>query len=59
MSIGHKGLIYAARVLAATMVDLYENPKYIQAMKEEFEQKRKGVVYKPFVPEGPPVIIKK
>jgi len=59
MSIGHKGLIYAAQILATTMVDLYENPKYIQAMKEEFEQKRKGVVYKPFVPEGPPVIIKK
>ncbi|HAV41784.1 MAG TPA: amidohydrolase, partial [Acidobacteria bacterium] len=55
----HKGLIYAAQILATTMIDLYENPKYIQAMKEEFEQKRKGVVYQPFVPEGPPIIIKK
>ena len=59
MSIGHKGLIYAAQILATTMVDMYENPKYIKAMKEEFEQKRKGVAYKPFVPEGPPIIIKK
>ncbi|MDD8019791.1 MAG: amidohydrolase [Acidobacteriota bacterium] len=59
MSIGHKGMIYAARVMAATMVDLYENPRNIQAMKEEFEQKRKGVIYKPFIPDGPPIIIKK
>ncbi|PMP93792.1 MAG: amidohydrolase [Candidatus Aminicenantes bacterium] len=59
MSIGHQGLIYAAKVLAATMVDLYENPKLIQAIRDEFEQKRKGVVYKPFIPDGPPIFIKR
>jgi len=59
MSIGHQGLLYAAKVLAATVVDLYENPKYIQTIKDEFEQKRKGVVYKPFIPDGPPVLLKR
>jgi len=54
MSIGHKGLVHAAKVLAATMVDLYEDPKTVQAIQAEFKEKTKGIAYKPFVPEGPP-----
>ena len=58
MSIGHKGLIYAAKALATTIVDLYEDPKIVQAIQAEFKEKTKGVVYKPFVPEGPPPLPK-
>jgi aminobenzoyl-glutamate utilization protein B len=58
MSIGHKGLVYAAKAMATTMVDLYEDPKTIQAIQAEFKEKTKGVVYKPFVPEGPPPLPK-
>jgi len=58
MSIGHKGLIYAAKAMATTMVDLYEDPKTVQAIQAEFKEKTKGVVYKPFVPEGPPPLPK-
>ncbi|MCX6570709.1 MAG: amidohydrolase [Candidatus Aminicenantes bacterium] len=54
MSIGHKGLVYAAKVLAATMVDLFEDAKALQAIQAEFREKTKGVVYKPFIPDGPP-----
>jgi aminobenzoyl-glutamate utilization protein B len=54
MSIGHKGLVYAAKALAATMVDLYEEPKTVQAIQAEFKEKTKGIVYKPFIPDGPP-----
>jgi aminobenzoyl-glutamate utilization protein B len=57
-SIGHKGLIYAAKVLATTMVDLYEDSKSLQAVQAEFREKTKGVVYKPFIPEGPPPLPK-
>ena len=53
-SIGHKGLVYAAKVLAATTVDLFEDAKLLQAVQAEFREKTKGVVYKPFIPEGPP-----
>jgi aminobenzoyl-glutamate utilization protein B len=56
MSIGHKGLVYAAKVLAATMVDLFEDAKTLQAIQAEFREKTKGVVYKPFIPEGPPPV---
>jgi aminobenzoyl-glutamate utilization protein B len=59
MSIGHKGLLYAAKVLAATMVDLFEDPKTLQAVQAEFREKTKGVVYKPFIPDGPPSLVKR
>jgi aminobenzoyl-glutamate utilization protein B len=59
MSIGHKGLVYAAKVLAATMVDLFEDAKTVAAIQAEFKEKTKGVVYKPFIPEGPPAVVKR
>jgi aminobenzoyl-glutamate utilization protein B len=59
MSIGHKGLIYAAKALAATTVDLFEDAKTLQAVQAEFREKTKGVVYKPFVPDGPPPVPKR
>jgi aminobenzoyl-glutamate utilization protein B len=59
MSIGHKGLLCAAKVLATTMVDLYENPKAVEAIQAEFREKTKGIVYKPFIPDGPPPLPKR
>ncbi|MGA2363128.1 MAG: amidohydrolase [Candidatus Aminicenantales bacterium] len=58
MSIGHKGLVYAAKTLAATMVDLFEDTKTLQAIQAEFREKTKGVIYKPFIPDGPPPLPK-
>lgn len=54
MSIGHKGMLHAAKTLAATMVDLFENEKTRSVIRSEFEEKTKGHVYKPYIPEGPP-----
>jgi aminobenzoyl-glutamate utilization protein B len=59
MSIGHKGLVYAAKVLATTMVDLYEDAKTVRAIQAEFREKTKDVVYKPFIPDGPPPLPKR
>jgi aminobenzoyl-glutamate utilization protein B len=53
MSIGHKGMLYAAKALAATMVDLYEDAALRQAIRSEFEESTKGQAYKPYVPPGP------
>jgi aminobenzoyl-glutamate utilization protein B len=58
MSIGHKGLVRAAKVLAATMVDLYEDPATLQAVRAEFEAKKKGVDFDAYVPDGPPPVPK-
>jgi aminobenzoyl-glutamate utilization protein B len=57
-SIGHKGLVYAAKALAATTVDLFEDAKLLQAVQAEFREKTKGVIYKPFIPDGPPPVPK-
>ncbi|HEY7162683.1 MAG TPA: amidohydrolase, partial [Acidobacteriota bacterium] len=54
MSIGHKGMMYASKALAATMIDLYQDPKKVEAVKKEFAQKKGDVVYKGYIPDGPP-----
>lgn len=56
MSIGHKGMLYASKVLAATAVDLYEKPAVREAIKKEFAEQTKGFVYKPFIGDGPPPV---
>jgi aminobenzoyl-glutamate utilization protein B len=56
MSIGHKGMNYAAKTLAATMVDLYENPEALAAIKKEFDERTEGTVYKPYIPDAPPPV---
>jgi aminobenzoyl-glutamate utilization protein B len=53
-SIGHTGMVYAAKALAATLVDLYENPKALAAVREEFTAKTKDTTYQGYIPEGPP-----
>ena len=58
MSIGHKGLVLAAKTLAATMVDLYEDPAALQAVRAEFEKKKGSTVFQAYLPPGPPPIPK-
>lgn len=56
MSIGHKGMAYAAKALSMTMVDLFQNPELVESVKAEFKEKKGDYVYKGFVPDGPPPI---
>jgi aminobenzoyl-glutamate utilization protein B len=58
MSIGHKGLVRAAKVLAATMVDLHERPDALAAVRTEFVEKKGDVVFKAYLPDGPPPVPK-
>jgi aminobenzoyl-glutamate utilization protein B len=55
MSIGHKGMIYASKAMAMTMVDLFEKPNLVQEVKEEFKTRKGDEVYEPMI-EGPPPI---
>ncbi len=59
MSIGHKGMLHASKTLAMTMVDLYEDPKKVDAVKAEFKEKKGDAVYKGLLPDGPPPLDKK
>ncbi len=58
MSIGHKGMLLAAKSLAMTMVDLFENEQLRKDVRAEFDQRKAGHVYKAYIPEGPPPIPK-
>ncbi len=56
MSIGHKGMIYAAKALAATMIDLYKSPSTVAAIRNEFAEDVKNSRFRSYIPEGPPVL---
>jgi aminobenzoyl-glutamate utilization protein B len=55
-AMGHRGMIHAAKVLAATAVDLFEDGQARVAIQTEFRQKTRGSSYRPLIPEGPPPI---
>jgi aminobenzoyl-glutamate utilization protein B len=54
MSIGHKGMVFASKTLAATMVDLFENEVALKDVRAEWQVKTKGETYKPYIRDGPP-----
>jgi aminobenzoyl-glutamate utilization protein B len=54
MSIGHKGMAYAAKALSMTMVDLYEDAALREAVKAEFKERKGDYQYKGMIPAGPP-----
>lgn len=54
MSIGHKGMLFASKALATTMVDLYRDPKLVSAIRDEFAKSTEGITYKAYIPDGPP-----
>ena len=58
MSIGHKGMKYASKALSMTMLDLFENPKLVTKVKNEYIKRKGNMVYKAIVPDGPPPIPK-
>lgn len=53
MSIGHKGMVYASKAMAMTMLDLFEDPKLVEKVKAEFKERKGDEVYKANIPDGP------
>ena len=45
MSIGHKGMIYASKSLAMTMLDFYKNPKLNSRGQKKNLQNEKEIKY--------------
>ena len=56
MSIGHKGMTYAAKAMAMTMTDLFEDPKLVEKVKAEYKERKGDEVYESMIPEGPPPV---
>jgi aminobenzoyl-glutamate utilization protein B len=57
-TVGHEGMVYAAKTLAATAVDLFEKPEQRAAIRKEFEESTKGTAYNGYIPAGPPPVPK-
>ncbi len=59
-SIGEKGTIYAAKVLAISALDLFQQPDLIKAARAEWTEQMKGRKYTSLIPKGqkPPVKIR-
>ncbi len=51
-SIGEKGIVYAAKVMAVSAVELFENPKLVQSAREDWKRRMTGIKYKSLIPEG-------
>ena len=50
-SVAHKGMIFAGKVMAGAAIDLLENPKLIEAAKEELKKRLGGGKYVPPIPK--------
>jgi amidohydrolase len=51
-NIGHQGMLYAARYLAASAVDLITQPDQLAKIKAEFDQRTSGVAWASMIPDG-------
>ncbi|MEM7334136.1 MAG: amidohydrolase, partial [Chloroflexota bacterium] len=51
MSIGHKGMLYAAKVMAASAVALYQQPEMLQEVRAEFESQIDQTPYQNPLPD--------
>jgi aminobenzoyl-glutamate utilization protein B len=49
-SLGHKGLILAAKVIAGACIDLLEHPELVEKAKEEWRQRLAGQPYRSAIP---------
>ena len=61
MSIGHKGAVTGAKVIAASVLDLLTSPELRDAARKQFEQDTKDSKYFSLLPEGakPPLDLNK
>lgn len=59
-SIGEKGTLYAARVLAVTAIHLLQNPQAVAEARADFRRRMANLKYSTLIPEGqkPPVRIR-
>jgi len=53
--IGHKSLVFAAKTISASVIDLLAKPELLKKVRDEFERKLAGRIYKsPLPPEVKP-----
>ena len=56
MSIGHKGMLHAAKALGMTMIDIFKDKQLREQIKKEFDDRIGEYEYDPYLNPGPPPI---
>ena len=56
-SIAYKGMLCAGKVMAASAIDLIEDPELLKAAREEFKRRAKGGYTCPIEPETVPTAL--
>lgn len=51
-NVGHQGMLSAARYLAATAIDLIQQPDRLEALKQEFRDRTAGVTWASLIPDN-------
>jgi len=51
-TIGEKGIVYAAKVLALTALDLFEDPQLVSAARADWQDRMQDRKYFSFIPDG-------
>lgn len=50
MSIGHKSLIFAAKIIATSVIDLFTKPDKLKSASDELKKRKRGRIYKSPIP---------
>ena len=61
MSIGHKSLLFASKIIVGTALDLLTKPEQLKEVQKEFTERLKNRIYKTPIPDEiqPPLEIAK
>jgi aminobenzoyl-glutamate utilization protein B len=52
MSIGHKGMLHAAKIMAITAAELVDNPDVLKQARTDYKTRLGDQVYRAAIPEG-------
>lgn len=59
--VAHKGILFGAKVMAATFIDIFSNPDNLKKIQADFAAQTKGVSWKSMIPDDakPPLDVNK
>ena len=59
--IAHKGLVFGAKVMAATFIDILSDPEHLKQIRADFQEQTKGYTWKSLIPDDvkPPLDVNK
>jgi aminobenzoyl-glutamate utilization protein B len=50
--VAHKGIVFGAKVMAATFIDILQNPEHLKRIRADFTAQTAGYTYRSLIPDG-------